>query len=170
MAPALAVVSLVVIVGLPRHLAVVARGGDLVVVALALAVQFVPIALERPATFHVVAIISTARALAAKPYRCEFHGRTATIAGLHRRHCDSEGNPDGRNPWARSEPLGSLRLLLVMLLLAVACWLPSSTCWLPPAGFLLPPTGCCLLASTSCLLYTSPSPRDMRRSRMPSSA
>ena len=29
---------------------------------------------------------------------------------------------------------------------------------------------CFVLQSHSCLLYTSPSPRDMRRSRMPSSA
>ena len=28
----------------------------------------------------------------------------------------------------------------------------------------------CQLSGSSCLLYTSPSPRDMRRSRMPSSA
>ena len=38
--------------------------------------------------------------------------------------------------------------------------------WLPVSQFLQNPHK----AAASCLLYTSPSPRDMRRSRMPSSA
>ena len=53
------------------------------------------------------------------------------------------------------------------------------TCWLTPNGvlrslieiiFLERNLEVIILAGNTCLLYTSPSPRDMRRSRMPSSA
>ena len=54
----------------------------------------------------------------------------------------------------------------------------SVTCLIPPGGnphaYRLKPSDRALIAKSDlifhCLLYTSPSPRDMRRSRMPSSA
>ena len=46
----------------------------------------------------------------------------------------------------------------------------KTTCLMMLAGFETPTNGEIYLDSNPCLLYTSPSPRDRTRSRMPSSA
>ena len=73
---------------------------------------------------------------------------------------------------SHSSALIALQLtLLVSLQWPVGRWLAERSVafglGLSLAGFSL---GCSLIALSSCLLYTSPSPRDRQKSRMPSSA
>ena len=64
--------------------------------------------------------------------------------------------------------INPLLLLLLARLGAVCYWRPTSLC--QTQLLLLSCVTACICHACTCLLYTSPSPRDRTRSRMPSSA
>ena len=63
--------------------------------------------------------------------------------------------------WLQANPALSAPLFVLVFCLVMAVGIPGGWFLLTSAGFLF---------GTFCLLYTSPSPRDRTRSRMPSSA